>query len=402
MINSVHKQHTRKACRLFGKSALLLGFLALPVNAMAAPPVLSVFYSSQDLFSIHANNLNRMVEAELVLSYQSDNPGPPQITNLLQNIKVTDKNKKVAAVEFRTLSSPGTIMIMLISKIPLSGYVPLALAKVVGTVSSMTALLRYENGTTEVPHVVITNPSQEQLAETAALKSATGQPLNAATTGSVQSPAVRSSGSDTRIQSPSDDVSSGGVPATTPATAPVNESRPAPSPETARQFSQPDAVISAGNTGEPKTGPAVYNVIRRESLLDRFTAEPGEGTAAVLEELLLRNNDGFLQDPPLVLSDGRSALIVTLPSNGVESPKFFITGGHCTNFIINKSGVWSLEIVPERGAKTVLVTEMSGRVSIEYQLNVAPPLESFAFETSSSVLAEFVRAANNLLSLKKP
>jgi hypothetical protein len=45
---------------------------------------------------------------------------------------------------------------------------------------------------------------------------------------------------------------------------------------------------------------------------------------------------------------------------------------------------------------------MSGRNSIEFPLNVAPPLESFDFETSSPVLAEFVRAADNLLSPNKP
>lgn len=363
--------------------SLMLSLLLVPLEVLAEPLV-SAFSGRQGSFAIHANNLNRMIEAEIRIDYQSEELSPPQVSSLADRRTATLTS---------SAASPGSLVIKIKSSKPLSGYVPLATVPLRGSITFLTAYLRNENGTTESTRVSITNPTREQLDEWAARQAKSDQAESPATSGV--------SGATAGV---ADTVVSGSMPSARSDAPPPPASKP-------ERTVQPQMKPLVGSSGAPlvavvddryrKSGdtPPAFTFSRRESLFERFSALPGEHRSDGLARLLERRSDDFIQAPPLLLATGNVSLKVTIRPSGQSVPvsQFHISGGHCTELKIGENGSWILEIMPDQGVLNGSVTVQSGSEAVEYPLSIAPPLEMFDAEAADSPLIEFVRAANALL-----
>ncbi len=369
-------------------SLLQLVILISPVEAVAEP-VVTAFSSRQGSFAIHANNLNRVTEAEIRIDYQSEDPNPPQVSGSFLDRRT--------ATLTSTPNSAGSLVIRIQSTKPLSGYVPLAVVQLRGSITFLTALLRKENGTTETARVSITNPTREQLDEWAAQKASAEQAENLRKS-EINEAATATVTSDSRASFRSDPPPPPSV--DRPAPRPANP--PPGRPDSGPSLEPSVAAATDKRADRPPGGdelPLPLTFSRRESLFELFRGSSGERTASVLAGLLKRSQADFKQEPPLLLADGTASLRLTIQPSGsaLLAPQFYISGGHYKVLKIGENGAWILEIIPEQGARTTSITVLSEKDMIEYPLAVAPPLELFDATTADPDLAEFVRAANGLL-----
>jgi exosortase/archaeosortase family protein len=341
----------RQTLPVLPAALVLLLTLACSSPALALSPVVSVYPNGRDGFIIMANNLNRVSEAEVRIDYRSDDQTPPQVVGvgLGSQAEITVQ-----------ADNPGTLIIRLKSSKPLSGYVLLATAQIRGTVSFLTAWMRNEKGMTETPGVSIKNPTDEQLSEMMSRRPATTPPVR------------------TVAHPPTQAVSAASATSTPVSMAVIAETVASPVPE------------YTSNT---------ITFSRRKSVLDGFHALTGEHTPTAMARQFERHDDMFLQEPPVLLSDGVASLRLEVRAGDQSSgraPQFFISGGNCTALEINDGGAWVIEIVPDEGSLATSVTVLTGEEMIEYPLVVAPPLELFYASGAGEVEEEYVAAANRL------
>jgi exosortase/archaeosortase family protein len=336
---------------------MLLLLLSLGWSSPAqAESVLTAHYDGRGGFSIKADNLNRVTEAEIRIDYLSDDQTIPQVTSAGLGARGT--------LEVQA-ASPGSFTLRLKSNQPMSGSVMLATAQIQGTVSFITGWLRNEKGATETPTVVISNPTDEQLS---ALPS--------------------------RRPVPKPKVA--GSPAGSPSVQPA---------ATVVAASPGATVLSANAVRTPVLARSerATTYIRRRSVLELVREHSGERNPVVLARFFERADDIFLQEPPVLLSDGVAALrlAVRLGDRSEKAPRFFISGGSCKGLKVGDYGAWLLEIVPEQGSLATSVTVLSNGEMVEFPLAVAPPLELFDQAGAEAGDLEYVETANWLVSGKQ-
>jgi hypothetical protein len=156
--------------------------------------------------------------------------------------------------------------------------------------------------------------------------------------------------------------------------------------------------VAAVKTVDLEYAPRTVTFSRRSSVLDLFRAYTGERAQAALAKLFERSDEMFLQEPPLLLSDGIAPLRLTVRAKkqSERAPQFYIAGGSCTALNNGDDGAWVLEIVPDQGSLESSVTVLAGGEMIEYPLAVAPPLELFDAADASEGEAEYVETANRV------
>jgi len=313
-----------------------------------AEPVVSVYSNGRGGFTIKGNNLNRVTEAEVRVDYKSEEQDPAQVSGAGLGSQAT------VAVQ---ADRPGSFTIRLKSSKPMSGSPQLATAQIRGTVTFLTAWLRNDKGAVETPGVLISNPTEEQLSAMAARRPV--KTVSAAAAAAVTAPA--------RV-------------------APVAVSPP-PAPKAASPVPAPQ--------------PATRSFGRRKSVLELLRSYSGERTPAALARLFERRDDMFLQEPPVLLSDGSASLRLTVNMNSDRPPKFAILDGSCRSLKVGEDGAWVLEIVPARGSLTSSVAVLSEGETIEFPLAVAPPLDLFDGAGAGAGEAEYVDAANWLVLRQK-
>lgn len=361
-------------CCMFS-CTVLLPFVINPAEALAEP-IVSAVYNNQGSFSITGNNMNRITEVELRISYQSEDPTPPAISS-----SYLDRTTQTAG-------SPGLLILPLKSSKPLSGYVSLAIVRIRGKITFITAVMRHGDGVAETARVSITNPTDEQLDGIAEKLAKKNQTTKSDATDKPTAPDTRDSASP-----PASPTQSGTKKPATPPTVGI-------SPGTA--VTSPYAAVSLDNHRSRKKDnePQPLSFSRRKSLFERFNASSDKRTIAMLANLLQNNNESDLvQEPQLVLSDGISALRLTVRLSGkdTQSLQFLISGGTCTGLEAGEDSAWFLKIIPERGTPGVSVTVLADNNVTEYPLAVAPPIETFDAMHASPGLAEFVTLANEFV-----
>jgi hypothetical protein len=410
-------------------TALLLAII-LPVPVLASDANVSAYSNSQGSFTIMGYNLNRVVEAEIRIGYRSENPIPPSVSGVFLDRKTTTLTSQVAG---------GSIDIKIVCtkpcKRPFSGNSPFAIANIEGTVNSLTALLRYENGTTESTRVSITNPTSEQVSEQVAVRQEKERleaekarlekerlDAEVALRASQSSVAAGAGTGTAGTDVPSSSQSGGSrtsAPAagTLPAAISVTDQRRSvtgagknvtPAPESG----EPEPETGPSTATRPAGGSAVeprlmdeaertISFSRRGSVQERFHGFAGDKSPASLARLFERSDDMFTQEPPLLLSDGSATLSLTvrIRKRSEQAPQFFISEATCTDLKIGTNdGVWVLELIPRAGSLAASVTVLSGNEMIDFPLAVAPPLEMFDEELAGVGETEYVRAANRLVS----
>ena len=331
-------------------TALLVLLLVLGCSspALALSPVVSVQYNGRGGFAIKANNLVHVQDAEIRIDYRSDDETPPQVSGAGLGTQA----------DIDVQADSGLLTIRLKSSKPLSGNVLLANAQIRGTVSYITAWMKNDKGMTEMPGYLIKNPTDEQLSAMASSRPLAPTPAR------------------TVVRPPAQSVASA-VAASKPAAA-AAETTALPAPEYT---------------------PRTITFSRRKSVLDSFHAYTGERNPDAMARLFERSDDMFIQQPPVLLSDGVASLRLEVRAGDQSSgraPQFFISGGNCTALEINDGGAWVIEIVPDEGSLATSVTVLTGEEMIEYPLVVAPPLELFYASGAGEVEEEYVAAANRL------
>ena len=340
----------------FGNTVIVVLLIALcsASSAQAIEPVVSVRADGPGVFSIMTENLNRVTEAEIRIDYNSDDESPPKVKGAGLGAQAT--------IVVQT-DTPGSIMIRLKNSKPMNGNVYLANAQIHGSVTYLNAWLRDEKGMTLIPHVSITNPTDEELMALTEQSQEKAPP-----------PADRS-------------VVSAPV-YTIPAVVSAS-STPVPSPVDAR----------AVKTAEAFDTPQTLTYSRRPSVLDAFRSYSGERTPVALARLFERDDAMFRQVPPVLLSDGVAALRLKVRAGQQtgQTPQFNLSGASCSGLNYGDDGTWELEVVPELGSLAASVTVVTGSEMVEFPLAVAPSLELFDAGRAGVGEAEYVGVANLLV-----
>jgi exosortase H (IPTLxxWG-CTERM-specific) len=343
------------------------GFSHDPVKPVILAVVLALVWSSPALaesvvlihptgrggFAIKADNLNRVTEAEIRVDYKSEDQTPPQVRGAGLGAQAT--------IEVQA-DTPGSFTIRLKSSKPLSGHVMLATAQLQGSITFLTAWLRNEKGQTETPRISIKNPTDEELSAMAAKRPTSPPP----------------------------------VAASPPAVAPVNNPSKSATTSTPSVSSAVTAEVVVSTEPDYSSRPITFS--RRKSVLEQIRSFSGERTPAALARLFERSDSMFIQEPPILISDGSETLRITIRTKGrsERAPQFYISGGSCIGLTNGDDGAWILEIVPEQGNLASSVSVLSGNEMIEYPLAVAPPLELFETAGAGESELEYVVTANRL------
>jgi hypothetical protein len=369
---------------------LLLAYSVSPLNAEMTSLILASS-NSPGVFSISGFNLDGPIEISVMISYQSDNPSPVQASGPFLDRKTTTLTT--------TSSGAGALGFLLKSKIPLNGSKLLAKANITGSISDLTAVLRYANGTSRVSQVSITNPTVEQLAEMAAQKSKSDPAVKSDTVAVTETGAI-----PVAVAPPTSGASQEGqserptVPVLPPAAA---ERTSEPAGRTVDVSFVPERSSSPARTREAedeRLPPITFS--RRESLRTRFSALSGAHTPAALASLLQGEDSAISQEPRLQLADGSSSLRLNIKLTGTASAstQFLISGASCSGLKVGDNGAWILELVPKRGVLEASVIILNGSEAIEYPLAIVPPLELFDATSAGSGVAEYVNIANRVVA----
>lgn len=322
--------------------AALLFFLLFAGPAHAGDPLLAIRSTGRGGFALQGENLNRVTEAEVRIDYQSSSDATPRVSGAGLGARAN------LAVQSGT---PGTITLRFKSATPMSGHVLLATAQIDGTVTFLSAWFRNDRGESDTPETSIANPTDEESAAQA--KRRQPRPPSAALP----------SGSATTASSAPPPVAAMTVPHAAPSAAP--------------ELAFPGQAT------------------RRPSMRDLLAAYTGERSLTALARLFRRDDDTFVQDPPLLLSDGTATLKLTVRNAGA-SPRFVIAHGNCTRIRAGEEGNWILEILPEKGTLDASVAVLSAGGRTEFPLAVAPPLALFDRAAEGEEAASYVEAANLL------
>jgi hypothetical protein len=407
-----HKRCFQKFCReshvlKIAASAFIIA-TAFTAQARASEAVISAYANSQGTFTIMGNNLNRITEANITVAYMSEDGALPNVSAPFLDRKNSVMTSQGGAgrvnISLKCLGPP--------CKRPFSGYMPIALLDIQGSISSLVAVLRHENGTTETARVSITNPTSEQLKERKAAQDAADEAKRAAEKAEKErleaekEKALKDSQvADRSVTDRPGSTDSGDI-HTAPAGQGAGRSPRTSAEETFGTENKPveSAVVHVKEGTQVKglDEEKIMRFIRRESVLDRFRARSGDLPAASLEQLFERSDDMFRQIPPVSLSDGTRTLrlVVRIPAGIEKPPMFYISEAHCVELKSGTNdGIWELELRPRQGSLYASVTVQAGNEMIDFPLAVAPPRELFNGMPAGTGESEYVETANRLATL---
>lgn len=158
---------------------------------------------------------------------------------------------------------------------------------------------------------------------------------------------------------------------------PETEQAPAQERVTVAKAEKPDTRI---REPEKKKVPAY------QSILEKFREYKGEKTLKSL--IALFNTDRIPQDPPLVLSDGKTTVKMTieLDSKG-ENNNFLLEGVTLVSLTSNEKNQWVAELLPDKRTWESAVNLPKGHQLSVMPLTVAPPMD-VNIDRSSAKLTE--------------
>jgi len=118
-----------------------------------------------------------------------------------------------------------------------------------------------------------------------------------------------------------------------------------------------------------------------KGLLDQVRELKEEKTPQTLTALFgAYSIPGVKQEPPLVLSDGKTVVKVhlNLPAAGKQSPNFALKGAKLVSLKNDEKDKWVIEALPAKNANDVRVTALQDEMMTEIPLTVAQPVSTKA------------------------
>lgn len=145
-----------------------------------------------------------------------------------------------------------------------------------------------------------------------------------------------------------------------------------------------------------ETATASKAVYQQTSILERFRTYRGERTPAAL--LALFNNESMIgarQEPPVVLSDGRSTVrFVFVSSPGARTfSDIAVMGAKLLSLKRDpdNTNTWIVELLPDRGAYQASVAVPLGELKMIYPITIAPKVDIRPANGRTVTMADFDR-----------
>ena len=130
-----------------------------------------------------------------------------------------------------------------------------------------------------------------------------------------------------------------------------------------------------------RTQPGQQKFAAHKGLLDQVRELKEEKTPQMLTALFgAYSIPGVKQEPPLVLSDGKTVIKVhlNLPAAGKQSPNFVLKGAKLVSLKNEEKDKWVIEALPAKNANDVRVTALQDEMMTEIPLTVAQPVSTNA------------------------
>jgi hypothetical protein len=330
------------------------------------------------VFDLQGTGFSGVAGAKITISYD---------TGTLANPRVIQGGLMSGSMMAVNTSSPGTIVLALISTAAFSGSGSIATISFdlpgssLGSIQSLAAELYGLTGLKTVPSTSIFNPSGTRTQDTTGLGTKSPDTKgDQQKTDTTTSPTSSSGGTSTpvvggTVSMPGDAESSKGEPKGKPATDSASQQKEAKGePETGGLGDKSAAeTASAGEAvkkleSRPVTYPAV---------LERFRMYTGIRTVQALVALFDRNDmAGIKQEPPVALSNGIThvTIYISLPPEGKEAPNFAFRGAKYQSMKMAGENSWVVELLPDKGTTAATVKILLNGAVTEIPVAVAPPL----------------------------
>lgn len=172
-------------------------------------------------------------------------------------------------------------------------------------------------------------------------------------------------------------------------------------PDTDATGSPEIAKIESDNKPAPKTSEQKKNMLK--SVLERFREYKGEETPEALMALFSAGSEvKGRQDPPLVLSDGKTTLNVVVELNGKDN-NFILDGASLVSLKNKEKNYWIVELLPKKNALTATIIILRNDQWHVTPLTVAPPWDVTAYQSSGkSAEADFRHYLRERGTVKSP
>ena len=165
-------------------------------------------------------------------------------------------------------------------------------------------------------------------------------------------------------------------------------------PVSLNQPELPSGVESESISASPAKVAAVEQIIIHKSVLDRFKEYAGKRSIETFSELFNRPVSAECnQNPPVVLSDGKSQVKALLTSTtGAELTSFDVTAAQLISVKENPNNVnaWIANLLPEKGSISASIAFKQGANAVVCPLTIAPQA-NIDFDQSESITDADVR-----------
>ncbi len=367
--------------------AAILG-MCLPTPAFAVSTV-TISSAGDGVFSILGTGIEGASAMEITVSYD---------TATLANPRVVEGPLIAGAMTATNSAAPGTVRLVVIRIAPISGSGIIAAMTFdrtgpsSGKITVLKAKLANAAGVPLTAKAQIANPP-----DAVADASASSQTQNASATAEVPQTSAGALAASTLLPrtaiaaaQPAEPKAEGaldllpqGPSDVQPAARAADSGR-----DQAAKAQTADGPINKDVAPAPVKTQA-KNTIVQKSVLVRFQEHHGDRTADTFVSLFDQENFiGFRQDPPVALSDGKTAVKVTFiaPPGNVTSSDVAVRGAKLLSLRKDpdNSNTWIVRLVPKKGQFQADITVLQGALNMVYPLTIAPKV-NISFSRSGKV-----------------
>lgn len=364
--------------------AILVLCRPLPVFAVSTVTILP---AGDGIFSILGTGIEGASAIELAVSYDS---------TTLANPRVVEGPLIAGAMTATNSAVPGTVRLVIIRISPISGSGVIATLTFdrtgpsPGRISALTARLANAHGAPLLAQVLVTNPP-DVVADASAASQAQNAPAGS--------------------EVPQTGASSLATPAQLPRTViiaaqPVGTLDALHPGEHDAQPSAKDAAPAIDQVAEARTAESpiakepektqTKNIFTQKSVLERFREYQGERTADTFVSLFDQENlIGCRQDPPVAISDGKTAVKVTFisPPGNITSSDVAVMGAKLLSLRRDpdNSNTWIVKLIPEKDGYQASIAVLQGALKMVYPLTIAPKVNVDFSQSGTITKADFNR-----------
>jgi hypothetical protein len=141
---------------------------------------------------------------------------------------------------------------------------------------------------------------------------------------------------------------------------------------------------------------ATREIYLQKSVLDRFREYKGERTADAFVSLFNEENViGFRQDPPVALSDGKTAVVVTFisPPGNLTSSEVAVMGAQLLSLSRDpdNTNTWNATLLPKKGEYQASIAVLQGQLRLVHPLTIAPKINVQFSQTGQTTTSDLNR-----------